>query len=109
MVDPYPGWSDPHEVTGAPAPWRNAPASRLSPTPKREDLARHDAGHVPPAEESLREEMRALMRKYVEKGMPAHRAKVAVCVGAVVELMAMRSRVEKERYERRQAATKEPT
>lgn len=101
--DPYPGWSDPHEVTGAPAPWRNAPANRLSPSPKRLDLSAHDNGYVSEQEDALREEMRALMRKYVDAGLPAHRAKVAVCVGAVVELMAMRSRVERKRYEARVA------
>ncbi len=101
---PYPGWSDPHEVTGAPAAWRNAPTSRLSPSPKREDLARHDHGAVQDVEEELREEMRTLMRKYIDAGMPANRAKVAVCVGAVVELFAIRSRIEKARYDERQKA-----
>jgi hypothetical protein len=61
--------------------------------PRYGDLAAHDHGAVPPEEEALREEVRTLMRRYVAQGMRPARAKVAIVVAAVVELMAIRSEV----------------
>ena len=81
-------------------PWADAAArarGAFRSPPQRSDLVQHEADLVPAAEIKLRDEIRTTVRKAVEAGLPAGRARTAGLVGVAVECMALRAEAENER------------